>query len=181
VEPTLVMLPDELVKTFNLTKHGTSFRWEFGDGTNYYAYDTTHQYTLPGVYDVSLYAWSVHGCEADKIIPEAVTVIGEGSIKFPNVFKPNPSGPVGGDYNAADNLNQVFFPVQKGVVEYELVIYNRWGQRLFITHDINTGWDGYYNGELCVQGVYIWKCTVTYGNGTSEMIAGDVTLLHKPF
>lgn len=181
VEPTLVMLPDELVKTFNLTKHGTSFRWEFGDGTDYYAYDTTHQYALPGVYDVSLYAWSAHGCEAYKIIPEAVTVIGEGSIKFPNVFKPNPSGPIGGDYNPADNLNEVFYPVQKGVVEYELVIYNRWGQRLFITNDINTGWDGYYNGELCIQGVYIWKCTVTYGNGTSEMIAGDVTLLHKPF
>ena len=181
VEPTLVMLPDELVKTFNLTKHGTSFHWDFGDGTNYSTDDTVHQYTLPGVYDVSLYAWSEHGCEAYKIIPEAVTVIGEGRIKFPNVFKPNPSGPIGGNYNPADNLNEVFYPVYEGVVEYELVIYNRWGQRIFITKDINRGWDGYYNGELCVQGVYIWKCTVTYGNGTSEIIAGDVTLLHKPF
>jgi PKD repeat protein len=181
VEPSLVMLPDELVKTFNLSKHGTSYRWDFGDGTIYNAHDTIHQYTHPGVYDVSLTAWTEHACEAYKIIPEAVTVIGEGSIKFPNVFKPNPSGPIGGGYNAADHLNEVFYPVQKGVVEYELAIYNRWGERLFITHDINVGWDGYYNGSLCIQGVYIWKCTVTYGNGTSERMAGDLTLLHKPF
>lgn len=181
VEPTLVMLPDEPVKTFNLTKYGTSYLWDFGDGTTYHATDTTHQYTLPGVYDVALTAWTQHGCEAYMIIPEAVTVIGEGTIKFPNVFKPNPSGPIGGDYNAAEHLNQVFYPVYEGVVEYDLSIYNRWGELLFNTTDINRGWDGYYKGSLCVQGVYVWKCTVTYGNGTSNVMAGDVTLLHKPF
>ncbi len=181
VEPTLVMLPDELVKTFNLTKYGTTFQWNFGDGTTYNAIDTSHQYTLPGVYDIWLTAWTQHGCEAYKIIPEAVTVIGEGSIKFPNVFKPNPAGPIGGAYNAADHLNEVFYPVHEGLVEYELAIYNRWGERLFITTDINEGWDGYYKGSLCAQGVYVWKCIVSYGNGTSEILAGDVTLLHKLF
>jgi PKD repeat protein len=181
VEPTLVMLPDEIVKTFNLTKHGTTYLWDFGDGTTYHAMDTSHLYTQPGVYDVSLTAWTAHGCEAYKILPEAVTVIGEGTIQFPNVFKPNPSGPIDGAYNPAEHLNEVFYPVYEGVVEYELAIYNRWGERLFFTRDINKGWDGYYNGSLCLQGVYVWKCTVTYGNGTSNVMAGDVTLLHKPF
>lgn len=181
VEPTLVMLPDEPVKTFNLTKHGVTYLWDFGDGTTYYATDTAHQYTQPGVYDVALTAWTEHGCEAHLIIPELVTVIGEGTIKFPNVFKPNPTGPIGGDYNPSEHLNQVFYPVYEGVVEYELSIYSRWGELMFNTTDINQGWDGYYKGSLCVQGVYVWKCTVTYGNGTSSIMAGDVTLLHKPF
>jgi len=181
VEPTLVMLPDEIVKTFNLSKHGTTYLWDFGDGTTYYAQDTAHQYTQAGVYDVALTAWTAHGCEAYMIIPEAVTVIGEGSVQFPNVFKPNPTGPIDGAYNPSDHLNQVFYPVHEGVVEYELAIYNRWGTRLFFTRDINKGWDGYYRDSLCPQGVYVWKCTVTYGNGTSEIMAGDVTLLHKPF
>ena len=181
MEPTLVMLPDEPVKTFNLTKHGVTYQWDFGDGTNYYAMDTTHQYTQPGVYDVGLYAWTEHGCEAYKIIPEYITVIGEGRVQFPNVFKPNPYGPTGGDYNPAEHLNEVFYPVYEGVVEYELSIFTRWGERLFHTTDINKGWDGYYKGSKCEQGVYVWKCTVTYGNGTSERMAGDVTLLKKPF
>ena len=108
-------------------------------------------------------------------------MIGEGSIVFPNVFKPNLYGPTGGFYNPAEHMNEVFYPVYEGVVEYELSIFNRWGERLFITNDINQGWDGYYKDSLCEQGVYIWKCTVTYGNGTSENMAGDLTLLKKPF
>ncbi len=181
IEPTLVMLPDEPVKTFNLSKYGVTYQWDFGDGTTYFAQDTTYQYTLPGVYDVGLHAWTEHGCEANKIIPEYITVIGEGSIVFPNVFKPNLYGPTGGFYNPAEHMNEVFYPVYEGVVEYELSIFNRWGERLFITNDINQGWDGYYKDNLCEQGVYIWKCTVTYGNGTSENMAGDLTLLKKPF
>ncbi len=179
VEPILVMLPDEPVKTFNLSKYGTRYQWDFGDGTTYEAKDTIHQYTQVGIYDVSLTAWTKHGCEAYMIIPEAVTVIGEGSIMYPNVFRPSTSGPTYGAYNASQHLNEIFYPVYEGVVEYELTIYNRWGERLFETSDISQGWDGYYDGNLCPQGVYVWKATVTYGNGKAEILSGDVTLLRK--
>ena len=179
VEPSLVMLPNEIVKSFNLSQYGSLYQWDFGDGTTYYAKDTSHLYTLPGVYDVSLHAWTEHGCTASMIIPEAVTVIAEGSIEFPNAFKPSPDGPTGGWYNPKENLNEVFYPVQEGVVEYELAIYSRWGERLFYTTDINQGWDGYYNGELCPQAVYIYKAVVTYGNGNRYELAGDITLLYK--
>ncbi len=181
VEPVLVMLPDEPVKTFNLSKYGTIYQWDFGDGTTpYQAKDTVHQYTQVGIYDVSLTAWTEHGCEAYMIIPEAVTVIGEGSIMYPNVFRPSTTGPTYGAYNASQHLNEVFYPVHEGVVEYDFTVYNRWGERLFETTDITQGWDGYYDGKLCPQDVYVWKATVTYGNGKSEILTGDVTLLRKP-
>ncbi len=180
VEPVLVMLPDEPVKTFNLSKYGERYQWDFGDGTTYEAKDTIHQYREVGVYDVSLTAWTVHGCQAYMIIPEAVTVIGEGSIMYPNVFRPSTTGPSYGAYNASQHLNEIFYPVYEGVVEYEFTVYNRWGERLFETTDINKGWDGYYDGHLCPQDVYVWKATVTYGNGKSEILSGDVTLLAKP-
>ena len=66
------------------------------------------------------------------------------------------------------------------MVEYDFTVYNRWGERLFETKDITQGWDGYYDGKLCPQDVYVWKATVTYGNGKSEILSGDVTLLRKP-
>jgi len=180
VEPTLVMLPDEPVKTFNMSKFGVTYQWDFGDGTTYMAKDTTHQYTATGVYDVALTAWTEHGCEAHMIVPEAVTVIGEGKVIYPTAFSPSNSGPTGGAYNASLHLNDIFYPFHEGVVEYDLTIYNRWGERLFETTDINRGWDGYYKETLCPQGVYVWKASVTYGNGKSEVLTGDVTLLRKP-
>lgn len=180
VEPTLVMLPDEPVKTFNMSKFGSRYQWDFGDGSTYEAKDTTHQYTLPGVYDVALTAWTIHGCEAHLLIPELVTVIGEGKVIYPNVFRPSNSGPTGGAYNASEHLNEIFYPFHEGVVEYELIIYNRWGERLFETTDITRGWDGYYKEQLCPQGVYVWKASVTYANGKAEVLTGDVTLLQKP-
>jgi hypothetical protein len=173
------MLPDEFVKTFNLTKHGSRYTWDFGDGFSCYGEDTTHLYAAPGVYDVSLTAWTVHGCEAYKLIPEAVTVIGEGKILFPNVFRPYDTGPTDGYYNPSEHMNRIFYPVHEGVVEYKLEIYNRWGERLFHTTEINRGWDGYYRGELCAQGVYVWQVWVVYANGKTENQAGDVTLLYK--
>ncbi len=128
VEPVLVMLPDEPVKTFNLSKYGARYQWDFGDGATYEAKDTIHQYREVGVYDVSLTAWTVHGCQAYMIIPEAVTVIGEGSIMYPNVFRPSTTGPTYGAYNSSQHLNEIFYPVYEGVVEYEFTVYNRCGR-----------------------------------------------------
>ena len=48
---------------------------------------------------------------------------------------------------------------------------------MFLTNDIGTGWDGYYNGELASPGVYIWRIKCTFKDGTQIIKAGDVTLL----
>jgi hypothetical protein len=48
---------------------------------------------------------------------------------------------------------------------------------IFISRDVNIGWDGYYKDKLAEQGVYIWKVKVKYANGKVENLAGDITLL----
>jgi PKD repeat protein len=179
VEPDLVMLPDQPAKTFNFTKHGTRFLWDMGDGTMYDVKDTVHQYTEIGIYDVSLRAWTDKGCEAFLEIPEAVEVIGKGTVIYPNAFAPSVSGPSGGYYNPQDVSNEIFFPYHDGVMEYQLYIYNRWGELVFETNDVNQGWDGYCGSERCTEGVYVWKVEVEYSNGKREVLVGDVTLLHK--
>jgi len=180
VEPLLVMLPAEPVKSFNLSKYGTEYRWDFGDGTTYDIKDTIHQYTAVGVYDVSLTGWTEHGCEAILIRPEYVTVLGEGSIEFPDAFSPNLTGAPGGDYSVNNRGNDVFHPVHEGIKTYKLSIYNRWGARLFYTENINEGWDGYHKENLCAQGVYLWRVEVVYQNGIPKTHVGNITLLHNP-
>jgi len=68
-------------------------------------------------------------------------------------------------------------PIRQKVLNYKLQIFNRWGVLIFESHDIHTPWNGYYQGELCPQGVYVWYCEGKYSNGKPFKLVGNVTLL----
>ena len=68
------------------------------------------------------------------------------SIFFPNSFTPN-----------GDGINDVFRPLGTNVVEYELLIFNRWGELIFSTNDFHQGWDGQHNGKSAQQDTYVWR------------------------
>lgn len=179
VTPELVMLPDQFVHLSNLTENGITFLWNFGDGKTSDEYSPSYLYSAIGKYDISLEAWSEHGCNARMIKPGAVEVVGKGLIVFPNAFEPSMSGPNGGYYSLDEpEYNYVFHPVYDGVMLYKLEIFTRWGNLIYTSDDVNKGWDGYYQGALSPQGVYVWKCTGTFSNGKLFSMVGDVTLLH---
>jgi gliding motility-associated-like protein len=73
--------------------------------------------------------------------------------------------------------NNVFYPVFAGVEDFQLQIYNRWGELLYESLDVNRGWDGRYKGTLVQQGVYVWRARVTFTDGKQVIKAGDLTLL----
>jgi len=191
--PDSVFVKDKPVRFFNLTSGATDYKWDFDDYYEdgsaaplnvSYAYDTSHIYFTEGIKNVKLVAWNEH-C-IDSLILPTVKVIPAGDVQFPTVFRPNPQGPSGGYVDPNDpNLdpstaNSIFFPgVNKQVDEYHLYIYNRWGELIFQSHDINIGWDGYIRGTLAAQGVYLWKVTLVYKNGSPDSMAGDITLLWK--
>ncbi|HYG52734.1 MAG TPA: gliding motility-associated C-terminal domain-containing protein, partial [Flavobacteriales bacterium] len=58
-----------------------------------------------------------------------------------------------------------------------LLIFNRWGELIFESTDVNKGWDGYYRGVICTQDVYVWKADVTFIDGREFSATGDLTLL----
>ncbi|MEX0986199.1 MAG: PKD domain-containing protein [Bacteroidales bacterium] len=178
LSPDFVMLPDQLSRFFNTSKYGEFYLWDFGDGNTSSDENPTHQYEEVGVYDVSLEVWNQYGCTDGIIKESAIEVHGEGEIMFPNAFIPK--GPSGGN---VDPLNtertDIFHPYWAGVRNYKLEIYNRWGEKLFESNDVNVGWDGYYKEKLSPQGVYIWKVTGNYNNGEPFTEVGDVTLLHQ--
>ncbi len=180
--PTLVFVNDVPVKCFNLSTDtiNPSYIWDFGDGTTSNEFEPAHLYTEPGIYEIQLVAINNFGSVqcADTNIFREITVEPAGSLTFPNVFRPNPDGPTGGQYTPGSDNNSVFYPVLiDQVIEYELTIYNRWGELLYISNKVNVGWDGYVNGKLAEQGVYIWKVKGKYANGKSFVDAGDITLL----
>lgn len=84
------------------------------------------------------------GCFPIIDIPSPVDTIS--LIEMPNIFTPND-----------DAANDFFKPIiMKGIKKSTLVIYNRWGQKLFETDNIAEGWDGKLNGRICTAGIYYW-------------------------
>jgi hypothetical protein len=102
-----------------------------------------------------------------------------GEIIFPNAFRWNGSGPTGGFWSESIVEDFVFRPVYSNVETYKLQIFNRSGFMIFESSDIHTGWDGYLrNGQLAIQGVYIWKASGKFNDGSSFSKIGDVTFLY---
>ena len=78
-----------------------------------------------------------------------------------------------------EGVNNVFKPSitfgKEGT--YQMLIFNRWGQQIFETNDLNKGWDGRYNGELVQQGVYSYYITVTGENNKIIERKGTVMVI----
>lgn len=177
VSPTTVFIPTDPVLLFNLSNFASSYLWDFGDGNSSTDVNPQHIYTQTGVYDIMLIASTPNNCIDTFILSAAVEALSDGGISIPNAFTPVEGGGNGGLYNGNETDNNVFHPIIVGADEYELNIFNKWGELLFISKDVNIGWDGYYRNELSKQDVYIYKIQVLYIDGRAESYTGDVTLL----
>ncbi len=93
-------------------------------------------------------------------------------ISFPNTFTPD-----------GDNTNDIFQAVVDcpyDVKNYDLIIFNRWGQNVFKSKDILEGWDGKHNNKNASSDVYVWSVSYTYFNGhevLTKKTSGDLTLI----
>lgn len=177
VRPNIVFVPDNPIYTNNNSQRATSFFWDFGDGGTSTESEPVYYYKEEGTYDITLIASNINGC-ADTLRREGI-VEGQMNGRFlvPNAFTPNLSGPVSGDASGQIGTNDIFLPLTQGVAEFEMFIFNRWGEMLFKSKDKTIGWDGYYNGKLCPQDVYIYKVNLVFENGRKITRNGDVNLI----
>ena len=149
----------------------TNYYWTFGDGntstnsfpSNSYANSTSQSYTVQVVVVNDL------GCVDSS--SQVVTVVEDLIFYIPNVFTPN-----------GDSNNNGFYPVFTSGYDYynfHMMIFDRWGELIFETYDVLSGWDGtYLNGTIVQDGTYIWA--VEFGLLDSDKIVtrkGHVTVL----
>lgn len=143
----------------NLSTGATQYIWNFGDGTEISnEFSPTHTFVVEPEqnFSVTLVAISEHGC-VDSITK--VILMEKGVILYaPNSFTPD-----------GNQFNPVFLPIVTSGVDknqYELEIFNRWGESVFKTNDTLEGWDGTYKGIACKEGMYSWK--ITYKTSSSD-------------
>lgn len=97
---------------------------------------------------------------------DEVVVYVDGSLYVPNAFTPN-----------GDGVNDIFHVQGRDIVEYELLIFNRWGELFFESNNLDTSWDGTYKGKVVQIDVYVWKIRYKDSWGREEMKRGHVSVV----
>ena len=180
--PTNVVNNEQIVVFSNHSYYGDAYLWNFGDSTTSTDQNPYHKYESPGSYIVTLWVTTNEGCVDSTFLNTPIIVDWKaGTIKFPNVFRWNQTGPTGGVWREGvyPEMDYVFRPFYENIIEYKLQIFNRWGTLIYESHDLHKGWDGYFgDGNLAPQGVYVWLVTGRFADGEYFKKVGDVTFLH---
>lgn len=117
----------------------------------------------PGVYSLTV-------TRNDCSTTDSIDIKKDCYIDIPNAFIPGSGMPDG-----------YFLPrsiLARGVAQFSMKIYNRWGQLIFQTNNPEgSGWDGHFNGQAQAQGVYLYQIEVVYKDGKAEKYQGNVTLI----
>lgn len=119
-----------------------------------------------GKYLIKLLVTTNHGCwdTASQWVHIGPDII----VFVPDVFTPNLDGP---------RENETFFPVATNYKSIKMNIYNRWGEKIFETDNINKGWDGNFKNEPCMQDVYVYHIVVTSYEDIEYYYDGTLTLI----
>ncbi|MFC0655368.1 T9SS type B sorting domain-containing protein [Mongoliitalea lutea] len=142
-----------------------TWEWEFGDGTKSTEKDPIHIFTQAGKYQVTLRAYDIYGCVAEQV--HAVLVVkAKEWITIPSAFTPN-----------GDGLNDFFMPKAEGFANFEMSIFNNWGEELFASSRIESGWDGTHRGRLLPRGNYMYRISMTMLSGEVIHKSGSFTLI----
>ena len=151
----------------------TEWEWTFGSfGTSNeqhpkVSFPETHKDRYP----VKLTVKGENGCASDTIY--TVEIGPEFSLYIPKAFSPN-----------GDGINDVFIPIGKGIdpEEFQMFIYNRWGELIFGSDNPSIGWDGTdsRSGEIMKAGVYPYRFLIgdTFGEKERHEYRGTVTIVY---
>jgi gliding motility-associated-like protein len=163
--------PIETVNLINNSVGASTYLWSFSDGQSSTATNPSHTFQNASMGSfIELVAYSAGGCS-----DTAIAYIGfeeEEVFYVPNSFTPD-----------GDEYNNVFFPFFYSGYDpynYELAIFDRWGELIFLSNNVLEGWDGSYGdkGKLAQDGTYIWKITFKNAlNDKRRKVVGHVNLI----
>lgn len=157
------------VEFTDLSFNAVFWDWKFADGKDSSILQhPVHVFADTGKQEVELLITSFYGCT--DTLRQIVDVVPKITYYLPNAFTPN-----------EDGLNESFGPVGffRGIRNYNFGIWNRFGQQIFQTNDVEQGWNGRFenSGKMSPNGVYVVRVSFMGPRGKMEMYEGFATLL----
>ncbi|MFL5753158.1 MAG: PKD domain-containing protein, partial [Bacteroidia bacterium] len=165
-QPTTILEPEITFTDESFQATIGSWSWSFGDAAGGISsmQDPIYTYSDTGTYVVQLDVVSNFGCTAT--VSKNITILDETLLYVPNAFSPN-----------NDKLNDVFLPKGTGLKEYRLYIFDRWGNKIFTSSELEKGWDGNVSGMAALEDVYVWRIDGKDVLGNKKHLHGRVTLV----
>lgn len=155
---------DEIQFTDLSDERAIRWHWDFGDGSESVARNPSHIFGKKGVFEVVLTIWDENECL--RILQKNVEVTRSYRLMIPTGFTPEGSD------------NNTFLPKHKGLVQFELLIFNTWGELIFRSDDLQTlGWDGKLGGKLLDAGVYAYRVNGQATDGEKVEESGKFRLI----
>lgn len=151
-------MPWGLVHFTNQAQKANKFTWYYGDGNFSNEFNPSYRYKNSDTFRVQMVAFYGNLC-SDTAYANIYIPVYEKGLFVPDAFVPN-------------GINNVFRPVGTELRTYELRIYNRWGDLIWSTNELNKdgepvqGWNGRdADGNPCMPGVYTWEIDASYTDG----------------
>jgi len=170
VSPQTTDILEPLVNFTNLTASGTfsNFYWYFGDkpAADSVTQHPSHYYDsdFSGQYMTTLIVSNSHGCTDTT---QRLVVINPNYVIYvPNAFTPN-----------GDGINDIFYAKGYYIDKFDMMIFDRWGELVFVANDIHKGWDGTVKGKLGENATYVWKIVTVDSQKKRRELTGHITLI----
>jgi gliding motility-associated-like protein len=141
----------------NASYPNINYLWQDGSTT------PTYNVTQQGLYWVKVTLDSCSSMDSIYIY----TIVCPAILELPNIISPN-----------NDGSNDIFLPLQsKNIEKMNTQLFNRWGNLVFETDNLQIEWNGKSKGQLVADGVYFWIVNYTDTNGKEGMMKGSVTVM----
>lgn len=171
-----ICLQNNLSLNINGNETITSVLWNFGDplsgnANSSTSFNPSHSFSDTGTYNISCIV--NYNCGSDTI--NKIISVSDCSIEtqelcklfIPNTFTPN-----------ADGKNDLFKLVTNcELLDYEFLIFNRWGELIFKSNNYSETWDGKYNNQDCQMGLYIYSLSYRFTNMSFDIQYGSINLM----
>ena len=172
--PSRLTLSKRQLTLNDFTSHSTGLyttEWYYENHSNWVLFSTDYNplYELPldtGIYKIHQIALTDDGCMDTAslsvlLVPDIIAFI-------PSAFTPDNDGP---------ESNNVFRITSAHAQQFNINIYNRWGQKVFTSNTLEKPWDGTHHGQLCPNGVYLYSIKLINHAGTEYTYQGTVNLI----
>jgi len=166
--PEEVSVTNPVVTFTNESINGSGWSWDFNGAGNSLVENPVFKFPDTGQQVIELIAFHENEC-TDTFI-QIIDIVPSVELFMPNAFTPN-----------GDGKNDFFIPVGflLGPLNYRFSIWNRWGEQVFFTTNINDGWNGRRknNGNLSPNGIYTYLIEFNDTRGNPHLLKGYATLI----
>lgn len=169
ISPQETLITNPLVSFSNLSIGNDSCVWNFdgnGTGMSQVCDPPPYSYTDTGTFAVKLIVTNTYGC-ADTIIRNVI-IQPDFVLYIPSAFTPND-----------DEINDTFGPKGNYILDFEMSIFDRWGNMMYTTKDINLPWNGGIKGTnvMAQSAVYVYVINIKAANKRHYFYKGAVALI----